>query len=238
MSALEFHGFTVQRTDGKHVDLLDGNTPGNVHANLFIQREIAGTFVHWTSKEYLKKRVAGNKPPLTRRIYLNPRTQDAVRVFREVVDAASAANLSVKGKILDRSSEANVMKAYNDQDAANRDVRGDAIVLYAGEDEANELLAIAEQVLNQNPAAFKNRDVSSVPLKLAGGLAIGDEPGEKGASLTSHRAGVLEEVASEVRNNDPGTKEARVKVFKALWKTAASQKNINPDNMAFNARRK
>jgi len=238
VDALDFHGMDVPVDNGRNVDLLEGNTPSNIHANLFIQREIAGTFVHWTSKDYLRGRLNGNKPKLSRRIYLNPRTRDAVRIFKTVIDTASAAGLSVKAKILDRTMEANVMKSYDDQDASARDIRGDAIVLYANEEEGDVLLGIAEKILKENPDAFRGREVSSVPLRLADGIAIGDEPeGEKGASLTSHRAQVLEATVAQVREADPSTKEEKIRLFRGLWHAAAHQANINPHNIAFNTRK-
>ena len=231
--ALEFRGMTVPTTEGVKSFLREGSI-GGVRANLLVQNELKGRFVHWSSPNYLRARAGGTKPELTKRIYLNPRATDSVKVFKELIAAAAAADLTVKGKILDRSTESNVMKAYNEQNA-NDDVRGDSIVLYATEAEANALLGLTEQIYINNKASFAGRRLTSVPLKVGEGFGVGDEPDEAKASLTSHRAGVIEGVLREVRDRNLPTKPEQIRLFRNLWDAAARNANINPKNMAFNA---
>lgn len=232
MTDLSFYGLTVMMEGGNSVDLLESSVK-DIYANMFVQREIGGNFIHWSSDEYVEKKAAGNRPKLTRRIYLNPRPQDSVSVFSDVIHAAENAGLAVKGKIYDRTYDSLVMKAY-DSVGENYNLRGDGIVLYATEDEADKLLVVAQDVYDAHGQAFSGRGLSQVPFELAPGLGIGDEPTHTGVSLTSHRAGVIEEVLSKVRESGESDPRTQVALFRRLWQTEAALENIKADNPAFN----
>lgn len=226
-STLDFHGFVIDTADGQEADLLEVQT-ADAFVNIFVQREIAGRFVHWSSDRYVDEKMAGSKPELTRRIYLNPRSQDAVKVFTDVIHAADREGLAVKGKIFDQTSNSDVMK----RDMNN--VRGDNIVLYASETEAERLLEVANEQYRQHEAAFENRGLSSVPFEIAPGFGLGDEPMKKGESLTSHRSAVIDTIVMKIRQSGEADPTRQVALFRRLWNEAAQRENINPDNPAFN----
>ena len=232
MADLSFYGLTVMMEGGNSVDLLESSVK-DIYANMFVQREIGGNFIHWSSDEYVEKKAAGNRPKLTRRIYLNPRPQDSVSVFSDVIHAAENAGLAVKGKIYDRTYDSLVMKAY-DSVGGNYNLRGDGIVLYATEEEADKLLAVAQDVYDAHGPAFSGRGLSQVPFELAPGLGIGDEPTHAGVSLTSHRAGAIETVLEKVRESGESDPRTQVALFRRLWQTEAALENIKADNPAFN----
>jgi hypothetical protein len=229
--ALKFHGLNVMTEGGKDVDLLETGVK-DIHVNLYAQREIMGTFMHWSSDEYMQKKASGDKPKLTRRIYLNPRPQDSVKVFSDVVHAVEAAGLAAKGKIYDRVTDSLVMKRY-DSVGDEYDTRGDGIVLYAASDEADQLLKVMEDVYRAHEASFAGRGLSSVPFEIEPGFGIGDEPTYPG-SLTSHRSDVLEKVLKAVRESGETEPSAQVQLFRRLWQAEAALENINANNPAFN----
>lgn len=228
---LAFYGLTLMVEGGKSVDLLEAS-PSGVRSNLLIQRGVMGNFVQWSSDEYAEKKLSGDKPELTRRVYLNPRPQDSVKVFSEVVHAIEAAGLTAKGKIYDRTSDSLAMKSY-DSAGKSHDVRGDGIVLYATSEEADKLLKIAEDVYRAHGSAFHGRALSSVPFEISPGFGIGDEPMASG-SLTSHRSDAIEKVLQQVRDTGETDPSAQVRLFRKLWATEAALENINANNPAFN----
>jgi hypothetical protein len=232
MAALGFYGLTIMTDGGKSVDLLESSVK-DIYANLYVQREIAGNFIHWSSDEFVERKASGDRPKLTQRIYLNPRPQDSVGVFSDVIHAAQDAGLAVKGKIHDRTYDSNVMKAY-DSVGENYNLRGDGIVLYATADEAEKLLAIAESIYSTHEPAFAGRGLSSVPFELQPGFGIGDEPTHAGESLTSHRAEVIGRVLQKVRESGESDPSRQIQLFRSLWQTEAALENIKVDNPAFN----
>lgn len=148
-SAFEFHGMSVPTTKG-WVDLLTQSV-GTIRANIVMQREIAGIFVHYSSDAYEEERRRGNKLELTRRIYLNPKTEQSIAVFSRIIAAADQSGITMKGKIWDRSNEA--IAEGKDKKVGEYGLRGDGIVLYTGED-ADELLGLVEAIYKDSPDAF------------------------------------------------------------------------------------
>lgn len=243
MNAIDFHGMTVATAAGSRVDLLAESSRG-VRANIYIQREIAGRLVHWSSPAYNQAKVQRQPVPMTRRIYLNPTAESSVGIFRQVTEEAEAAGLTVKGKIQDRTSEA--LSGWNrDKDGKLQTTRGDGIVMYASEKDANNLLGIVESVYTTNPLAFKGRQVSRVPLRIGEGIAVGDEVSDSSTSLTSHRAEKLSEALRKVRGVlgvqhgekiEPHRRAEALQLFHAVWGQVAYAAGIDPNNIAFNKR--
>jgi len=231
MSALDFHGCVVRTPEGDTIDLLEDKVQ-DVQTSLYMQRDPGGLFVHWRSKEYMAKKASGHTPKLDKRIYLNPRPQDAVGIFQDIVDIVNDNSLTVKAKVLDQTNNSEVMTPYSEI-GDKRTVRADGIVISVGERDADTVLGLIEQLYFNHRDSFKGRQLPSVPLKVGEGFGLGDEPLEEGASLTSHRAGVLERVLKDVREVK-GTNQERIHTFRRLWRTAALAAQINPDNIAFN----
>lgn len=239
---LGFNGLTVDTKNGK-IDLLSKKLPG-VRANITMQREATGNFVHYASQSYLEQRSSGTKPELGKRIYLNPKVESSVGIFTEVVQAAEAAGISMKGKILDRTGEA---IAKHNEKPGEYTMRGDGIVLYAGED-ADALLGLVEAIYKDNPDAFSGRHTSRVPLKIAEGVAIGDEPAvlnEDGEaqSLTSHRAGLIEQASGVAKHRlgiqpsqvvAQGQEQQAIAAFRQAFEEIAISEGVDPQNLAFN----
>jgi len=238
-----FYGFNLS-VGGKRLDLTEpSDNYANLRSTVVVQRQVAGQFVQWNSPSYLLARVKGEEVPMKRRIYLNPRIESSVSVFQQVVSAAAEKGLKVQGKIFDRSAEAITPHTPG----KTRVVRGDGIVLYAPEAEADELLRITEEVYKANHDAFKGRRTSRIPMTIGEGVAVGSEVSEEGESLTSNRASVIESAVQQTRDklgigipsekDGPLTGEKReraIKVFRDSWNGIASAAGIDPKNIAFN----
>jgi hypothetical protein len=228
--AATYMGLTMKRSDGSAVDFVSGDSVGGIQSNVYIQSEIAGTFVHITSDKYLALKAEGQKPKLDKRIYLNPRSAEVVTVFRRVLELAEAQDIPMKGKVLDKSIEPLL------EDTDRGDARGDAIVLYVDEANADALLREVKQVYIEHKDAFANRRVSKIPMPIAPGVGIGDEPDSaSGASLTSHRSDIIEDAARATREAlRQGNTEPKTKIFRGFLRAAAHSAGVNPDNLAFN----
>ena len=234
--AMNFHGFTV-RAGSSSVDLLTEKIPG-VTANFTAQREAMGLFLHWSSDNVLRARAAGHKPEMTKRIYLNPQSKDAVAIFGTIIDEANKNGLTVKGKIWDRSQEASSDLGRRDQ----KTLRADTIVLYAGDD-ADALLGLVEQIYSKHKDSFAGRKTPKIPHKIADGVAIGEEP-SSGESLTSTRSDLLGIVREEVlqmtsmKTGDvtPDKLPVVAKLFRETLALRAQERGFSPTNMAFNAK--
>jgi hypothetical protein len=225
-SAFDFQGLRLP-TEGGEADLLEGVEVSGIRANLQVQSGLTQSFLHWTSRDYLKRQ-NNEKPKLTRRIYLNPRVRSSIRIFSEVIDAAEAAGLQVKGKILDRSGESELLTG-----SATRTMRGDGIVMYVSEEESNRLLGLIEDIYKNHYADFAGRKTSRVAMPIGEGVAVGDEPEAEGESLTSHRAKVMEGIIRTLQS-EKLDEEARLRRYHELWRVAAKDAGINPHNPAFN----
>ena len=240
--ALGYNGLTITTKDGTK-DLLKDKIPG-IRANITMQREAAGNFVHYATKSYLAQRASGVKPELSKRIYLNPKIESSISIFKTVVDAAEAAGITMKGKVFDRTLEA---VTRHEDNPAERTARGDGIVLYAGED-ADTLLGLVEAIYKDNPLAFQGRKTSRIPLKVAEGVAVGDEPtklssDDETESLTTSRAGAIEIASALARQAlglqasekiKPGQEAQALAAFRAAFQQTAIQAGIDPENLAFN----
>jgi hypothetical protein len=247
VSALEFKGFDtiVKDADGttKKVDLLR-KAPSDVRPNMQVQEEAGQTFVHWSSSEYMQKRINGEKTDFKKRIYLNPQAESSVAVFKDIIEAADAQGLNIKGKFFDRASNATSKSrvALKGEDFMTR---ADGIVLYAADD-ADTLMAIVGQVYAKHQSAFEGRGMSAIPFQLKEGLAVGDEPMgvDSSVSLTSSRLSALAEASDATRqdlgikNGDDvpvGQKALAANLFKKHFAEAAKMAGIDQHNIAFNA---
>lgn len=233
-ATIEFRGFTVPTSKG-NVNLLEREV-GRVSSNIRVQAEATGSFVHWRSQAYQTERGQGEKPSLERRIYLNPTVKSSVEIFGKIIDAAEQAGIVMKGKILNRSAE-----ALNNMHSKEFSTRGDGIVLYAGKD-SDTLLSLVEAIYNDHQDDFAGRGISRVPFKIAEGVAVGNEPEGEG-SLTSTRAALMADAAKETKRElrvddwekvPVAMQQQAVQIFRTKFDEMAQQRNINPNNMAFN----
>lgn len=235
--AAEYYGLNVKTNDGIK-DLLTTSIGQQARANLEMQRQITALFVQWDSSGYVKSRLHQEPlDPLTKRIYLNPKMSRTVDIFTQIVDKVDAAGLNVKGKMLDRSLEALERNkvAY----------RGDGIVLYASDKEADRLLSLANEVYNDNYGAFSGRRVSRIVKPVGAGMGVGDQP-LGGETLTSHRSVWIDEAAYQTRQLlgknsldqaiEPHEYVAAIATFRRIWRDIANEAGINADNVAFNKR--
>jgi|GEM_PF-2979396 len=245
-SALEFQGLTIQangKNGPKNVNLMKGASHG-IRPNMRVQETGGKKFVHWSSHEYMQKRVAGDKTDFKHRIYLNPKAESTVAVFRDVIEAADAQGLNVRGKFFDRASDAtaNTAQAFRGNDFMTR---ADGIVLYAADD-ADKLMAIVDQVYAKHQPAFRGRGMSVIPFQLKEGLAIGDEPldGDSETSLTGSRINAMW-AAKDATFADlgltggaevpPALEAKAVALFKKHFAEVADERGIDQHNIAFNA---
>jgi hypothetical protein len=203
----------------------------NVGVNMQVQNAGVEVFVHWSTDAKVAATLDGTPPELTRRIYLNPRLEDRIAVFTEIMQGLNEDQTSASGKVLDPSFGP----------VWQTEVRGDGIVLYVGREQADRVLERVLEMAAARPDAFQDRPLPKVPMQVAPGIAIGDDPGSaagEGGSLSSHRAKVLAAAIQETRQllfEGPRTPSAEpIAVFWQVWEKLAAQNDIDPNNWAFN----
>lgn len=236
-SEIGFAGFNLQSSNGP-IDLLKtGSGLKNVRSNIAMQRDEGTLFVHYTSEKRGAEIGAGQANELARRIYLNPKSEDSIKIFRQLVDQAETAGISMQGKVWDRTSELLDNRA---KQADETGVRADGIVLYADQD-ADALLGLVEKIYNANPTSFAGRQTAKMTLPIAEGIGVGSEPpkieGQKRESLTSHRVNIIEQATTETHSLTDNLKlnnEQITATFRTVFEQLCLEKNINPKNIAFN----
>jgi len=193
----------------------------------------------YTDRRIREKLESGLETEMTKRIYLNPKLEARSDIFEKLLEAANAANLSLQLKFHNPTLDA--MSARHDKykNFRPKTTRGDGIVVYVGNKDANAALQMVLAVASDNVEAFVGQPLSKLPQKVAEAIAIGDEPiqapyGDP-ESLTSDRAGFLRNIGNKVRES--GLKgEAARDLFRRLVAADAPGRNIDPYNIAFNAR--
>ena len=237
-----YWGLQVQTKRGK-VELTDfeRGKVDNLRPNIRVQRQSAGgQFVMWETSAYGTAKLGQKKMGPQKRIYLNPKTGEHVRVFTRLMRSLDAAGITAAGKVLDRSAELAVQMSGPPEET----VRADAIVLYVDEAGAEQAFQLVHQLYNDEPETFADRPTPKIPVKLAPGIAVGDEPQGEGESLTSHRAKVIMEAISKTRERlgiewhrrVPAEKEqAAIDLFRnQVWPEVAKRNGVDPENLAFN----
>ena len=198
---------------------------GNQIKEKMLADECSLLWIQHNSLEFLRENGKTlNKYP-TVRIYLNPQLQDSLDIYKKIFAKATRERLRFQAKIMAPSGYTKhlVDKTvdYCAGLAAGRlETRRDPIVFYGFEESKDKLLRIVEEVYFQYESAFEGRETGAIPLAIAPGFAVGENPvgldGEE--SLTDHRQRVIKEA-------DYDAKKFRMNA--ASW-------NINPDNIAFN----
>lgn len=224
VEAIEYHGFIIDEKD-----ILDSQDNGNniLRPNIRIQRQIAGTFIMAYTDKRVQEKLIHKSEKLNRRIYLNPKAISTPGIFEQILQIANRDNLSIQLKMFQRTSE--FASVHKD----SRDLRGDGIVIYIGDTEADKLISIILNIAKNNPEAFIGRRISRVPQPIAEGIGIGDDPKESNQSLTSHRAILLAQVIDSVLRSGKTGMEAR-ELFRNTYSTIAKNNGVNPNNLAFN----
>lgn len=235
----DYRGFNIPTQSGT-IDISDqtGQKLPNVRPNIRVQREITGQFIHWETDKLSSVKLQGAKADLDRRIYLNPNTPEAVKIFTELMKKLNEAGIAVQGKVLDRSYEL----AGKIKQPKVEAVRADTIVLYTAEQDADVVLNTVLAAYQANKKAFAGRPTPAVPMKVAPGISVGDEPHAQGESLTSHRADVIGQAVREaqtklgiVGKKIPKGKEGdAVKMFQSIVSDLLRKNDIDPKNIAFN----
>ena len=233
VAAVEYHGLEV---DGK--DLLDTSSRDQVdhRANFTIQRQAAGTFIMAYSDKRVDERMSDQPTTeMTTRVYLNPDAKATPELFEKVLQAANEAGLSLQLKMFQRATEMADAHARKGRGQAADALRGDGIVIYTNDADANEVLSLALALAGDSPEAFAGRKTSKVPQAAAEGIAIGQEPrNAKGESLTQHRTQLFNYAARQVEKSGLTGEAARV-LFRERLVAGALANGIDPNNIAFNS---
>lgn len=233
LGAVEYHGFKVDNRD-----ILDADNKGfpDIMPNFKIQRQLGGVFVMAYSDRRVQNKFTNKEGVLSRRIYLNPDIEAAPEIFEQLLQSANEAGIPLQLKMFQRAPElATLYKSRTrGKDTELGGLRGDGIVMYAEDEDANEVLEMVLALAKDNPDSFKGRSVSRVPQSVAEGIAVGDEPVRaKGASLTSHREKIFSYAADKTRESDKKGEDAR-QLYRDLVKQVALDNGVNPNNIAFN----
>jgi hypothetical protein len=233
-SAAEYHGFTI---DGNDVIDNDSTAQVDYRPNIKIQRQFAETFIMGYSDKRVAEKVRGTAQELPKRIYLNPDPEAVPLIFEHLLQTANDKNMSLQLKMLQRSSELASVHRRRLGNRPKESVRGDGMVIYANEADAQGILEMVLKLAKDNPDAFKGRQTSRVPTPVAEGIAVGDEPvlpNGGSESLTSHRSKILEHAATKTRGSGLSG-AAALDLFRSTVNKIATLNGVNPNNIAFNA---
>ncbi|GAC1390475.1 MAG: hypothetical protein NVSMB46_00200 [Candidatus Saccharimonadales bacterium] len=229
--AMEYRGLKIDGSDPLDAE---NNSATDFRPNIKIQRQLGGTFIMGYSDTRVKEKLAKQDQEISRRIYLNPDPETAPQVFEQVLQAANEAGLSIQLKIFQRTPEFAEAHLARSKGHAKDGFRGDGIVIYSGESQAEDVLGMVLALAKDKPEAFIGRQTSKIPQSVAEGIAIGDEPTQtKGYSLTSHRVEMFSYAAEYVRKSGKTGQEA-AQLFKNRVIAAAKANHTNPRNIAFN----
>lgn len=239
-TTFEYRGLNVATSDGGEKDLSDLQASvSGVRANIRIQREIAGQFIHWDTDQTMQKKLQGEKLTLAKRIYLNPRTPDLIPTFTTIMQEMNQKGIAAQGKVLDRSSELSSQLRADKP----RQVRADSIVLYVQEADGDGVLQDLLTRYQSNPAVFADRQTPKIPTRVAPGIAVGVEPIQSKGSLTSSRAELIEHTKARTLEALTGTSIGKIPIekraeavglFRKNFESEALDRGIDPNNMAFN----
>lgn len=230
----EAMGYDGLEIDGRDPLDADGKQANDFRPNFKIQRQIGGVFIMAYSNNRVREKLQDQDQELTKRIYLNPEVFATPDIFEQVLDAANQAGLSVQLKMYQRAPELAQAHFKRENGSVKDGLRGDGIVIYANEAQANDTLAIVLAIAKDKPEAFIGRKTSRIPQRVAEGIAVGDEPTHtRGDSLTSHRTKVFEYAVSYVRESGKTGKEAE-DLFRRCVAATAEVNKVNPRNIAFN----
>lgn len=239
-STAEYRGFIITTNSGEmDISEFTGNKMPNVRPNIRMQREITELFIHWETDKFNTSKLEGQEVKLSKRIYLNPKTINAVQIFTKLMHSLNEAGIFAQGKVLDRSYElAGQMLA-----SSAKPIRADAIVLVVDESEADRVLEMTLSLYTENPDVFTGRPTPKIPTRIAEGIAVGDEPRAEGKSLTAHRAEVIQEAIMETKANlgleswekiPKDEVKAAMDTFQAVFLEVTKKHKVDQNNLAFN----
>jgi|GEM_PF-1036089 hypothetical protein len=228
---MRYHGLEIDGHDP--LDAKD-NSATDFRPNIKIQRQGGGTFIMGYSDKRVGEKLDGQDQELGKRIYLNPDPEVAPQVFEQILQASNEAGLSLQLKIFQRAPEFAQAHLTRAKGKTMDALRGDGIVIYTGEGQANDVLDMVLALAKGNPEAFMGRETSKIPQSVAEGIAVGDEPtGVKGKSLTSHRVDMFSYAANHVEKSGKIGEEAR-ELFRNRLAAVAGANHTDPNNIAFN----
>lgn len=230
--AVEYRGLLVNGED-----ILDAGSrqQTGVRANIKIQRQFAGTFIMGYSDARVHEKLKGIDKVPGKRIYVNPDLEATPQIFERLLSEANNIGISLQLKMLQRVSE--VAEAHRSEKAGRGTVglRGDGIVLYVHDKDADDVLGLVLALAKDDPSAFNGRKVSRIAQSVADGIGVGDQPTQTtGLSLTSHREQLLAYALERVHKSGRTGDEAR-ELFRRSVKKAAIVNGVNPNNLAFNS---
>jgi hypothetical protein len=230
---MRYHGLEIDGHDP--LDAKDESAT-DFRPNIKIQRQGGGTFIMGYSDKRVGEKLANQDQELSKRIYLNPDPEVAPQVFEQILQASNEAGLSLQLKIFQRAPEFAQAHLTRAKGQSMDGLRGDGIVIYSGEHQANDVLDMILSLAKDNPEAFIGRETSKIPQSITESIAVGDEPAEvKGKSLTSHRVDMFEYAADYVKKSGKTGSEAR-QLFRNRLSAIAKANHTNPNNIAFNSK--
>jgi hypothetical protein len=245
---LTVDGFMVKNNENI-VDILNFWGKGHplVRPNIQTQETATSVFIHWATKAMVLERESGyvkigedkyrrgtEAAQLAHRIYLNPKSEDNGRIFETIMTELNTAGLAAHGKVHDRSLE-----LCNKKEPC--EIRADGIMIAVGERDAQAVLDVVLGVWEKEKDSFAGRDTPFVPLRIGDGIAIGAEPPSHN-SLTSEIADICKEAVSAAEQtlginirslNGAPLPEAIIPAFRNSLAELATEKGMNPDNLAF-----
>ena len=181
--------------------------------------------------------MSGKALPLTRRIYLNPAPEAVPMVFEALLQAADEVDIPLAMKMNQVATALAIFKQrrVNGRQSIGSSVdglRADNVIIAVGDRHANEMLRLVYATALEYQEVFRGRPTPLVPMRIADGLAIGDESLESGRSPAEHRAIILYRIARVTENTGRYGSTARSFYRSCLEKDLADN-GVNPNNLAF-----
>lgn len=198
-----------------------------------------GGFMQHNSRAFVRSRfVEYTKDPVVSRIYLNPEYEDVLKIYNEIIVRSEMEHLRFKAKVFGSVRQKERMAEWLEDE---KRVKLDPIVIYGYADSQDALLSITNEVYRRHQESFAGRRIGGIPMKLADGYAVGQEPtGLSGVkSLTSSREellyGVLNDLEIANKNWDEVSQDVRKRAFAAAVRKRIKVHNLaaDPENIAF-----
>jgi hypothetical protein len=186
----------------------------------------------YSTDEYVKKRNAGGKVNISKRIYLNPRQGDIFKVYDQLLQEFQDKKYAIKSKMVSGVD-------LNQEQA-------DKIVIYVDDEQANDVLRSVEETYRKNGKSFIGRKSVIIGTELTDGLAVADDPADKSESATSLRNKVLREAYDKlVKVHESNKKDSEPPIwwyepknilptYKRIVLKKLNEIGISTDNWSFN----
>ena len=168
------------------------------------------------------------------RVYLNPQIDQAISMADKLTSDFQNRNLPIMTKILNRSVEVAGKQHIST-------VRSEGLIVYASENEINEVIEVILNCYQQDFQAFANRRTPKLAAMIAPGIAVATNQNlGKKTSFNRHRTRIIESAweAFELQSTPSEDvfsviSQEEIETFKRLLKAELSSNQVDIRNISF-----